>query len=1812
MTKEATKMNSFDSKKAPGAKLVTSKEMRAAEALRDVLQQPADLVGIQKSVKLGRKVVSDQEEPVQEKLVQEELRVSTDTLGAAGMADVLLAQATVPAGPAAPASVTSAEVTTVVAPTQVDASVGLLAGGFSPVALAVAGAGLALAGGGGGGGTPAPVVSKTFVVTETGSTVTFSGTATGDITVAVNAITGVATFTREGVAASTTVTTLSNNTINLASGQTLVLTGAQADALSVEGVAFTGTGNVKINANDSGVGVVTSLTLAVDVDITGDLTFDMTNDTDSITLAAGSSVNLHGGNLIVSDGMVMGIDPTVTFANIGSITLNSGLTLTFAQFQALAGQMTTAGAGVLTVQVADQAEAEAFLLYLVQHPGVYSATPPEVLMDILDDDSDVISLAQDPSAAYNWLLDQIKTAVEELQGTDWSTADYQDIATLSAQLAALEDVVGTVVTDGSADTVGEILALLRDDLDQAIQDAADNLQAAVDDLQGTDWSTADYQDIATLSATLKALEDLVGTVASVGTAETVGAILADLNARLEALEAQPLDWSDDPLILRADEIFGTAYDSDSVLVGILGTTGVSSDAFCTELSLDDAFVYLSEMDSDGQFVVPAGFDLLSISELFSLINADIAGTPAGEAAFQAALLHTGETFDSNTGTVIDFSGEALPASPAPMLQYLLATEASVRQVIEFSSDGSLTDEEFAAIWAGITPESTTLVFDDAFIAQFDGYDTSTVEMQVTTALTVGQATALAEAGFNLTDNVTYAIDDYFTNIQAAHNNPNQFNLIEGATNGEDGETSLSMDAIEDFAITARGNELDNVMDFGDFGSDLPLLILAGAGNDTISAGKGDDVIVGDEGADRIALTTLDSSNDTVVYSSAEDGASYTVATISGYTDSDADYREGGYLQAYINDTWVSYTITSGDVNVSGGDIETSVLQHFADAIMSDSALDIGEDQISIEGGQIRIHTSGFGADAADEWLEVSDARFDVGTRYTVTYSSNDADYYQDDHGDNFIQLAFTSSSYDSFSDEIVFTQAMIAGPGTSADADAVLDLSSPVAPEIMGFSFQSDGYDVGDVVTLSFTNNLGAGSSDTYTYSVEVAEGDTTDTLGAAFQALISADAVSAGWTVSYSASSDILTIFEDISSGEDYFSAVSADVVNAAQEGTYDDELTVAALRTQINTALGANYIVGGTGTSVSIAAKGWYSHLDDYSIDGYNITNSSHDVVTGEDTAGSDELLAVEGLKSYTVISFASDDASYIEGATVKLTFAGASTDPLDTFDDIEFTYTVTSEDMSNVGSIADNVLVHVKDAINADARLDGITATYSSSTDAITLKYDTDGSDTDLVNMVSGDATGISSTGLAEAFETDLVWSASSAKYASGNSMQLNFTLGSTAYEYDYTVGSTDTAGTSVQNFVDLLMTDTSATDEFVDLGLTVSLDADGHTMHLTGTSDGEAFTIDSATGIYTGSSGDVYVNLSVNESLVNPGVVEVSSTAGISGPVAGRDAVLALAAVGQETTIDFGSVDAFEGAVIGVTIGSEEYWADLLFNASGEVDWSATGAALVAEINGASGEAVEASWSDDTLTLTGDISVSTDVSVADTAISFDAEGFSTNLTEYLSSAVTVEDGIHQYSENDQYVLNGFSDSDNLSILETGHGTAHDVVTGFQTERDFIAFDGLLSASMGNRSDADYENIYSGSGDVELNLTGLVIVDRYTNRGASDISSADVDTSVNSTEMTSADDVAALLNELYDFSSGIDGVLNTTAFSITSTNLPSKAALWVHTESYDGDDTVDASELSLLATIQLSSVRDYLGSDDFIWTDLFPTTLAYVTPT
>ena len=1848
MAKEVTNMNANDLKNALLAKSAAAKAPRAPG---EIAQLPVelDLALVQKSVKSTRKIVSDMDEPVQDKIVQEDPRESTETLGASGMGDVLLAQANVPASPAG----NKVEITAPVAASSV--SSGMLWGVLGAGALVAAASG----GGGSSGSAPAPAPAPapaTFVVTEAGAVVNFDGTATGEITMSLTS--NVATFTRGGVTATTTVTTLNDNTINLKSGQTVVLTGAQADTVSVEGVHFTGTGNVKIDAND--VAGHTTREIAVNVDITGNLTFDMTDASDKITLAANSVINLHGGNLIVSDGVVVGFDSSVTFSNIGTITLNSELKMTFAQFQSLGGQMTTGGPGILTVVVADEAEAETFLQYLVQHQGAYGATPPAVLMDILSVvNHEPITVDLSNALQYKWdqMVEQINGAIADLVGgasdaantlgkleglittlnglvddnhlaqtdalgvvqdalnvaiaavadnlaaeavlrLDGDAANLASINLVAADLVTLQALVESNHT-AQNDAVTAAIAAAQAALDTALTDVAANLAAeAALRLAGDETSLTAINLVAADLATLQALVDSNDLAQSTAVTNAIAAAdlalstaIDGIESRLYALEhpQQPADWAvaHEPLDLRANEIFQHAYVDNTVIVGYTAPEGALD--FSSETPVP---VLLSDMDSQGHFVVPVGSELLTISALFSIFT-EISGLSSQDAQTVAnnALLHPGDVFDSSGADVFHFSNEG-PLG--------LATEASLRSIIDFSSSAPVSDSEFAAFLSAVVlDQPSTLAFDTAFLAQFHGYDTSTVELHVSTALTVGQATALAEAGFNMPENVTYKIDDYFLNIQAAHNNPDQINLIEGATSASMDETGTSM---ADFAITARGNELDNVMDFGNFGHDLPLLVLAGAGNDTINAGKGDDVIVGQSGADRIALTTSDFGADTVVYATAEDGASYTVATVAGYTGNDADYREGGFLEVYINDTWVNYTITSADV--AGEYTEQLVLQHLAAAIVANTNLDIGGDQISVVDGQIRIHSEGFGAAASTEWLDVSNASLNVGAVYTVAFSSDDANYYNDGHGDNFIQLAFTSSSNDSLPDR-VFTQEMIG----AADSDDVTQVYA--GEDSVRFHFQpvGSGYDVGDVVNLHWSY-AGLDHNETITVSDATTN---VDALGAAFETKINSTISDLGilgedLSVAYNASTDEITVHSNSYSS---FFAGSADVTNA---DVYNAELTVDALRAQINTALSGEYAVTGTGTTVTIAAIGSHSYLDGYSISNHSITLTSDDVVSiNTSTSASDEVLNFDGTDSHTAVHFSSNASNYIAGATVQLKWAGA--DGIDnTSDDVAVQYTVTSDDVAS-GSVVDTILGNLVTAINADAALTGIFgATYSASEDTITLTNNNVG--TTEIHVVGEDsfggiATGVFSEGLAQAYESNLTWAGSSSLYADGsNSMALKFTIGISNYSFSYDIQAGETAIQAVQHFVDQLMTGLDSV-AFLALGMTVSvlgsstdLDILRTTMTLTGNVDGTPLLNLDLSGIYNAA---VLLDGSIALTNNNSGVMDIASSALVDSPIAGDAAITAVAAVAQVTDIDFGSIDAFHGAHIGVTIGSEDYNVELVYSGD-TVDIHATLAALVNAINVVDiDQAVTASYSDDTLTLTGAI---TDLSV-DVGVDFTATGYATGRDTFSGSAdMTVIDGVHQYSNLFDSLNSGSADS-RLLINDTGHSTAHDVVTGFQTGNDTIAFDGTLRASMGNRNNdvIDFHDVYSGSGDVELDFTGLVMVSRTMNRGASDVGDGDANTSVTTTTMTDATHVAALLNELYNFGSGIDGVLNTTAFSITSSNSPTNSALWVHTQSYDGDHTIDASELSLLATIQTTGSE--IGSYDFSYTDLFPKTLYATVP-
>jgi hypothetical protein len=202
---------------------------------------------------------------------------------------------------------------------------------------------LPLAACGGGGGSSAPV---TFTVTEAANLISFGGTATGDITASTTGTT--TTFTRGSLTgtADDVFDAAAPKQIIAASGQTVIVTGAQIDAAQLKA---SGSGNVTINATDAGAGTVTTVSTKIDVDLEGGtLTFDMSNDNeDTITLTAGSVIDLAGGTLVVSDGKVHA--SLAAISNVGAVTLNSTLVVDLADFKEIQDAGGFTGTGTLEV-----------------------------------------------------------------------------------------------------------------------------------------------------------------------------------------------------------------------------------------------------------------------------------------------------------------------------------------------------------------------------------------------------------------------------------------------------------------------------------------------------------------------------------------------------------------------------------------------------------------------------------------------------------------------------------------------------------------------------------------------------------------------------------------------------------------------------------------------------------------------------------------------------------------------------------------------------------------------------------------------------------------------------------------------------------------------------------------------------------------------------------------------------------------------------------------------------------------------------------------------------------------------------------------------------------------------------------------------------------------------------------------------------------------------------------------------------------------------------------------------------------------------
>ncbi len=1473
-------------------------------------------------------------------------------------------------------------------------------------------------------------------------------------------------------------------------------------------------------------------------------------------------------------------------------------------------------------------------------------------------------------------------------------------------------------------------------------------------------------------------------------------------------------------------------------------------------------VSLAELESG--FTVPEGMIYTSVSdklallgELMNFISSDGEGPDdLTELAAEAFLTNWVNNQLVSAGNLVEVPDGSVLIDPlGEDDSFILVDDAGQEglrqfvQAIELTNEAPLPPGALDALMDLLNADgSLTLNLSESFLDRIEGFDPATVTAHVSTAMTVAQATVLAEHGLDMANNVEFKIDDYFQNITSGTNNRNQVQILQNAqadkedrfedilpdksspfsfvsnpapvftfTGGADGlydqgdvitlswrgqdvsgedadvvSLSLTVSArdgmtgdevaeafadmlslddgdftgnvsdntltlsgdydiwtdvkatVEDAAnIIANGTEVGDEMQFGapELGG-VPLTILAGEGDDDIVAGYGRDVIVGQAGADEIVLTTRSRTGnykdefDTIVYETALDGAAYKEITFGGFDANESAYREGGVISVKINDTTVSYTITSQDVatfltNDSSDDIDgrDHVLQQLAYKIASDDNLDIGEDQVDVIDGQglLRIHTQGFGADAHEEWLEGHEAELRVSDQITVTFSSTDSDYYSDEHSDNFIQLVFT----DSYGTEKTYTQAMIA----SQDKDKVTQFNVSNDSEVT-FTFSADGsddtFDRGDQVTLSF--NV---ASQDHVFTVTLSEDMTTDELGQSFAYMISLDSdLGEDISVSYDDKTNTLTVTGDMPSApmfgmsytngsgeDDYASAefivdevtkagtlllgtmvgpdggsdtvnftldagtdpnfdntfslsfteagsglswvyqvptsgkdvdvigkdmvASADAVLNGAAGSDDDkytitydssdnvfsiasinregsglftsvsgedatgidnayhlgdaEATVSALRAQLAGAtagvpgLGADYIVKSNGTSITIQATGdkYDDETFDFDVNEYSITVYSDDEILGVPYAdGVAYDASADGLYSETTVNFTADDSDYSAGSTIKLTTAGDD-GIAGNSDDLVFSYTLTSADM--VGDYSINAITQLVAVINStddtgfDAEVSG---------DDIVLTRNTFG--TESIDVIE-EGTFVLGSSLDSPYEASLSWTESASTYVVGNKMTLSFTVfdpstgsnGEFSYSYDLTSLDTN-AELALANFATYLNTELSSDD----LDITVSVDAvDKNVLNVEGAASGHPVLWKYAeNGIFDQSGDEVGDSVSITDGkgANASGLAWWAESADVT-EVGGKDVTL---------HFDYGSIDVFKDAHIGVQIGDEDFDVALKFTdqSSETVDWSATLTDLMNQINTASLDitATVDTVDGETLVLSGVQSFS------------DAEGFATNRTSFSSSTDIV---VVNRVEQDLDMVSDDGTDGGLTLFETRTDTDHDEITGFQQEIDVIAFDGDLAARMGNRDDVDFEFVttaYSATGsldmDLDLDLTGVVLVSRTVNRATS--SDVDVD------DLTSAEDVASLLNDIFDFDAGLDGVLNTTVFSIVAADNKYESALWVHTQAHDEDDTVEAEELTLLATVCLAEadtfgsrvdVRDFYESD-FAMTHLFPANVVY----
>ncbi len=159
----------------------------------------------------------------------------------------------------------------------------------------------------------------------------------------------------------------------------------------------------------------------------------------------------------------------------------------------------------------------------------------------------------------------------------------------------------------------------------------------------------------------------------------------------------------------------------------------------------------------------------------------------------------------------------------------------------------------------------------------------------------------------------------------------------------------------------------------------------------------------------------------------------------------------------------------------------------------------------------------------------------------------------------------------------------------------------------------------------------------------------------------------------------------------------------------------------------------------------------------------------------------------------------------------------------------------------------------------------------------------------------------------------------------------------------------------------------------------------------------------------------------------------------------------------------------------------------------------------------------------------------------------------------------------------------------------GPRNDRIVNFQVKNDAIGLEGaLLKSTLGADGAVDYvlgapENLSPGAGETaslraffNLNVHEFGVLDAATHGKLA------AEAQVASDQLLDADAIATVLSQVFDFEAGAassteDGERNTTVFAVTAADDPTRTSVWAHRQSTSGDVTVDAEELTLLASVE-----------------------------